>query len=479
MGKRGKVFIFVIFSFLLMNFSLISAELPNLLNGNSDLPRLINPNAFFGNFSWNGNCLDGGVEIRNDGTICGQRLEIFNITSVNITQQNLTILEDAYFNGRVGIGTTNPQELLHVGEGTDASDITATDLLVTRAGPSSLSVRDSTNNVETFVFSSSVGGIIGTVTNDPLNIKTNNINAIFIDASQNVGIGTSSPDSTFHIKASTPGTVGSHPAGQLIIQNPTDTVFSNAVITGYESDGSGNPDQQLWYLGSSSGSNSNIIFLNRRNALLQFGTSGTSRMTILGNGDVGIGIVSSLLAKLHVLGNVFFDGNLNVTGNITSANVFIPQYIFPHTNATIPLASANVWANITFDKEVTDIKFGISHTHNDNSNHTFTINIAGVYNLEYDFDVIDTSPSASDIDTAGRIIYTNGTEIPGSAFETDITKQQIETEISHSTLARLNAGDEIVFQFTADDVDVAISTHGTFGDHPDSATVIIQKIANI
>ena len=92
--------------------------------------------------------------------------------------------------GKFGIGTSNPQELLHVGAGTDASDITATDLLVTRAGPSNLSVRDSTNDVETFLFASTVGGIIGTVTNDPLEIKTNNTSAISIDTSQNVGIPT-------------------------------------------------------------------------------------------------------------------------------------------------------------------------------------------------------------------------------------------------------------------------------------------------
>ena len=95
--------------------------------------------------------------------------------------------------GNVGIGIVSPQELLHVGGGTDASDITATDLLVTRAGPSSLSARDSTNNVETFLFASSVGGIMGTVTNDPLDIKTNNTSAIFIDASQRVGIGDATP----------------------------------------------------------------------------------------------------------------------------------------------------------------------------------------------------------------------------------------------------------------------------------------------
>ncbi len=102
-------------------------------------------------------------------------------------------------NKRLGIGNANPQELVHVGAGTDASDISATELLVTRNGPSSFSVRDSTNNVETFVFASTVGGIIGTVTNDPLYIKTDNTNAISIDTSQRVGIGTTSPTADFTV----------------------------------------------------------------------------------------------------------------------------------------------------------------------------------------------------------------------------------------------------------------------------------------
>ena len=119
------------------------------------------------------------------GTGTGQLFELVD----NASTTRMIVLD----NGNVGIGNVSPQELLHVGAGTDASDISATDLLVTRAGPSNLSVRDSTNDVETFLFSSTVGGIIGTITNDPLDIKTNNTSAIFIDASQRVGIGTSSP----------------------------------------------------------------------------------------------------------------------------------------------------------------------------------------------------------------------------------------------------------------------------------------------
>ena len=95
--------------------------------------------------------------------------------------------------------SANISGLLHVGAGTDASDITATDLLVTRAGPSSLSARDSTNNVEIFLFASSVGGVMGTVTNDPLDIKTNNTSAIFIDAAGRVGVATTVPAAPFAV----------------------------------------------------------------------------------------------------------------------------------------------------------------------------------------------------------------------------------------------------------------------------------------
>ncbi len=216
-------------------------------------------------------------------------------------------------------------------------------------------------------------------------------------------------------------------------------------------------------------------------------TSPTHKLNVVGDGNftgnltLGEKITFAFGEVIDNLvdGWLTITGSLNVTGNITSENVFIPSYIFAHDNATMVLASANEWANITFDEEEADIKKGINHTFNDNTNHTFTITQDGIYNIDYNLDVIDTSASSTDIDVAARVIYSNGTEIDGSVFETDITKKNIENELSHSILARLLVGDVLVFQFIAQDVDVEVSTHGTFGDKPESVSIRIEKIANL
>ncbi len=177
--------------------------------------------------------------------------------------------------------------------------------------------------------------------------------ALVVDAAGKVGIGIATPDSKLHIKANTPGTVGSHPAGQLIIQDPDDTVFGNAVITGYESDGSGNPDQQLWYLGSSSSSNSNIIFLNRRNALLQFGTNGNTQMTILGNGDVGIGIATppTNATKLTIEDGLTFKEISAPTADLTYGKIWTEtnnELFFQSGDGTTHLLHGDAFSEIWF-----------------------------------------------------------------------------------------------------------------------------------
>ena len=191
--------------------------------------------------------------------------------------------------GNVGIGNAIPQELLHVGAGTDASDITATDLLVTRAGPSNLSVRDSTNGVETFLFASSVGGIMGTVTNDPLNIQTNNASAIFIDASQNVGIGTATPNETLTIEAgvlstketTTPTATTNY--GKIYTKNNNELFFQDGA--GTEHLLHGDAFSEIWFHGASTVE----VTISTQNVLTKIDS-----FTVVGHEDNLLNVVGSI-----------------------------------------------------------------------------------------------------------------------------------------------------------------------------------------
>jgi len=167
-------------------------------------------------------------------------------------------------------------------------------------------------------------------------------------------------------------------------------------------------------------------------------------------------------------------GNSVVYGNITADNLYLPAYLYTHTNATIQ-AAANKWYNITFDEHPCDLKFGIDHTYNDVTNDTFTITQDGVYHIEYSATFIDTaaSPSAE----VGIRIIRNGVEINGSGWEKDTTKQNALGTIQHGILARLSSGDKIKMQFRADQNTVYMKDIGTLSDHDTSATIGIHKVA--
>jgi len=69
--------------------------------------------SYFTNASFNGGWLNDGVSVI-DGDIYAQVGYFYNITSLNVTKQNLTIIEDFYALGNVGIGTSSPGSLLHI-----------------------------------------------------------------------------------------------------------------------------------------------------------------------------------------------------------------------------------------------------------------------------------------------------------------------------------------------------------------------------
>lgn len=136
------------------------------------------------------------------------------------------------------------------------------------------------------------------------------------NTTKRLGIGTSNPLTKLQIKANTPGTIGDAPAGQLIIQGLGTSINTNAVLTGYNSDGSGDPNNQLWYIGSTSSSNSDITFLNRLSAKVTIGTNGSSRLTIDNFGNIQFNVYGAGVLKTDASGNITA-GTVDLTTNVT------------------------------------------------------------------------------------------------------------------------------------------------------------------
>ncbi|KXK51961.1 MAG: hypothetical protein UZ13_01517 [Chloroflexi bacterium OLB13] len=104
-------------------------------------------------------------------------------------------------NGNIGIATTSPQALLHVGAGTDAPDTSNVNIYATNAGTTAIAARNSTGNIEVFMLAGTSSALIGTITNHPLFLRTNNTNHVFLQVDGTMGIRTSSPSATLSIKA--------------------------------------------------------------------------------------------------------------------------------------------------------------------------------------------------------------------------------------------------------------------------------------
>ena len=165
---------------------------------------------------------------------------------------------NSYFNGgNVGIGTASPSDLLHLVTSSGNSRIRASNGTAT-----SFSGIDSANTM-----------LIGTSSNHIVRFMTNDSERMRIDSSGKVGIGSTSPDGTLHLKGS------------------ADTYM-------YQEAGSSDGNAGILFQ-NNSGQTRGYIIYDTDDDLLLFQVNQSERMRIASSGNVGIGTTSPVF-KLHL-----------------------------------------------------------------------------------------------------------------------------------------------------------------------------------
>lgn len=163
-------------------------------------------------------------------------------------------------------------------------------------------------------------------------VVSGSTNLLFISSSGNVGIGTTNPSSKLYIDGNNGYSISSsgdiainirnqNSSGESVIGIRNDSGYAAFELFGSTWPVVGLRNSALFT--TDANQTGGLSFATLASASIAFRTNSNGisneRLTILANGNVGIGITNPL-AKLHVSGSAIISNNLTVTGSITAAS---------------------------------------------------------------------------------------------------------------------------------------------------------------
>jgi hypothetical protein len=266
----------------------------------------------------------GSTQIWNLGTHTNNDMYLYNNTTstYNYWVQNSS--------GNIGIGgTTSPNSLVEItkssnaGSGATFPRLSVANTLATQGDGSStynfadLRLAAGNGAVEVYLTSTFAAGtwepqgILNVGTNHPLSFKTNNTERMRILSGGNVGIGSTSPSTKLQVTKGSSGNIASFTSDAVNTSNYSGITLNSQTVSGDDWYGaeirSINTDGNPNYLNPRLG-----FFTQNYSTYLPAGR--TEKMSILGNGHVGIGTTTPT-NRLHIASadneGIFMQGTAN------------------------------------------------------------------------------------------------------------------------------------------------------------------------
>jgi hypothetical protein len=200
--------------------------------------------------------------------------------------------------GNVGIGTASPSTQLQI-----AGPTFAIMRLSAAAGDNNARVDFGT------LASPDVGRVGYNNSTNALTFRTNGVDAVTIDSSQNVGIGTSSPSNTLDLRKDTPAFSQTSSSGAYYTTLGTNVDYTKSFVLN-------NKGSEIITYGDDTGYGLNLN--GGASNLIRFTTNATERMRITSSGKVGIG--NSLPLGRLTISNA---AGTNAPSTVTAANTYL------------------------------------------------------------------------------------------------------------------------------------------------------------